>query len=50
MIVCLRFAVYVNENIEQLRSLFVEHQDGKLNMNTLKYKKMEFNIIQNFSI
>lgn len=29
MIVCIQFAAYVNENAEQLRSLFVEHPDGK---------------------
>jgi hypothetical protein len=32
MIVCLKFAEHVNENAEQLRSLFVEHQEGKIEL------------------
>lgn len=32
MVICMRFAKYVNDNAEQLRSLFVEHQDGKITL------------------
>jgi hypothetical protein len=32
MIVCLKFAKHVNQNAEQLRSLFVEHQEGKIEL------------------
>ncbi|CAF3993686.1 unnamed protein product [Rotaria magnacalcarata] len=32
MLVCLKFAEYVNSNAEQLRSLFVEHADGKIEL------------------
>ena len=32
MVVCMNFADYVNDNAEQLRSLFVEHQEGKIQL------------------
>ncbi|CAF1475423.1 unnamed protein product [Adineta ricciae] len=32
MVVCMKFADYVNDNAEKLRSLFVEHQEGKIKL------------------
>ena len=32
MVVCMQFAAYLNENAEQLRSLFVEHVEGKIEL------------------
>ncbi|CAF0746403.1 unnamed protein product [Adineta steineri] len=32
MVVCMKFAEYVNKNSEQLRSLFVEHEEGKIKL------------------
>ncbi len=30
LLVCMYFATYVNDNAEQLRSIFVEHKEGKI--------------------
>lgn len=32
MLVCLKFADYVNQNAEQVRSLFVDHAEGKIEL------------------
>jgi hypothetical protein len=39
MVVCMRFAAHVNENPEQLRSLFVEHNDGKINLTVQDFQR-----------
>ncbi|CAF4526994.1 unnamed protein product, partial [Rotaria sp. Silwood2] len=39
MMVCMQFADYVNANAEQLRSLFVEHHDGKINLTVEDFQR-----------
>ncbi|CAF4464547.1 unnamed protein product, partial [Rotaria magnacalcarata] len=39
MLVCLQFARCVNRNAEQLRSLFVEHSQGKIELTAYDFKR-----------
>jgi hypothetical protein len=39
MVVCLQFAAYVNTNAEQLRTLFVEHQEGKKTLTVRDFRR-----------
>ncbi|CAF3694900.1 unnamed protein product [Rotaria sp. Silwood1] len=39
MLVCLQFAQCVNHNAEQLRSLFVEHSQGKIELTVSDFKR-----------
>lgn len=39
MLVCLKFAEYVNHNAEQLRSLFVRHAEGKIELSVKDFNK-----------
>lgn len=39
MVVCMQFAAYVNKNAEQLRSLFVEHPEGKINLTVRDFQR-----------
>ena len=39
MVVCMYFANYVNKNTEQLRSLFVEDQDGRIDLTVKDFQR-----------
>ena len=43
LVVCIQFAEYVNKHVEQLRSLFVEHSDGKKLLRVIESRSSDEN-------